>query len=73
MFGEGDTLEAGQAIGEVGNSGFIGGPFSVNVEPHLHIHATQKTNKENFPFEREGVPLRFDGKFLIKNTLVTVP
>jgi hypothetical protein len=70
---EGDTLEAGQAIGEVGNSGFIGGPFSVNVEPHLHIHATRKTNKENFPFEREGVPLRFDGHFLIKNTLVTVP
>jgi hypothetical protein len=70
---EGDTLEMGRVIGEVGNSGFIGGPYSINVEPHLHIHASKKSNRANFPFEREGVPIRFDGKFLVKNTLVNNP
>jgi murein DD-endopeptidase MepM/ murein hydrolase activator NlpD len=70
---EGDTLETGQVIGEIGNSGFIGGPFSINLEPHLHIHVSQKSERENFPYEREGVPVLLGEKFLVKNMLVESP
>lgn len=68
----GDRVEAGQFIGKVGNSGFIGGPFSINLEPHLHIHAMRKSEREDFPFEHEGVPILFEGQFLSRNTLVKV-
>ncbi|MFJ8489107.1 peptidoglycan DD-metalloendopeptidase family protein [Streptomyces sp. NPDC094038] len=45
---EGDTVRAGQPLGEVGNSGNSGN----GTEPHLHLHA-----------EREGVglDLAFEG------------
>lgn len=49
-----DTVRTGRPIGRVGNSGRT-------TEPHLHIHAEQ---------EGEGVPIRFDGRFLVRNSLV---
>lgn len=51
---EGDTVQEGQAIGLVGNSGNTS-------EPHLHIHAEQ---------DGEGVPIRFNGRFLVRNSVV---
>lgn len=69
----GDTIESGNIVAEVGNSGFIGGPFNVTLEPHLHINASRKSERENFPYEREGAPILFNGKFLIKNMLINVP
>lgn len=51
---EGESIHKGQPIGLVGNSGNT-------TEPHLHIHAEKNG---------EGVPILFNGKFLIKNSLV---
>ena len=51
---EGDNVQKGQFIGKVGNSGNT-------TEPHLHIHAEK---------DGEGVPIRFNGKFLVRNSLV---
>jgi len=51
---EGTIVEEGQRIGLVGNSGNT-------TEPHLHIHAEK---------EGKGVPLRFNGRFLVRNHLV---
>ncbi|MDL4840383.1 M23 family metallopeptidase [Aquibacillus rhizosphaerae] len=51
---EGDTVQDGQYIGAVGNSGNT-------TEPHLHIHAEQ---------DGAGVPIRFDGEFLTRNRLI---
>jgi murein DD-endopeptidase MepM/ murein hydrolase activator NlpD len=50
----GQRVRAGDIVGRAGNSGR-------SSEPHLHIHA-----------ERNGdaVPLRFDGRWLIRNSLV---
>ncbi len=50
----GDTIEAGQLLGKVGNSGNTS-------EPHLHIHAEKNG---------VGVPLAFDDRFLVRNQLV---
>ncbi|MFB5660282.1 M23 family metallopeptidase [Alteribacillus sp. HJP-4] len=51
---EGDTVETGQRIGLVGNSGNTS-------EPHLHIHA-EKNGK--------GVPIHFNDNFLVRNNVV---
>lgn len=51
---KGDRVEVEQLIGLVGNSGNT-------TEPHLHIHAEHNG---------EGVPITFDGKFLVRNSLV---
>lgn len=50
----GERVERGQSIGLVGNSGNTS-------EPHLHIHAERNG---------EGVPIEFDGRFLVRNSLV---
>lgn len=52
----GERVSTGQVIGRAGNSGR-------SSEPHLHIHA-----------ERNGdaVPLRFGGRWLVRNSLVRV-
>jgi murein DD-endopeptidase MepM/ murein hydrolase activator NlpD len=47
-------VKEGQRIGRVGNSGNTS-------EPHLHIHAER---------DGAGVPLRFDGRFPVRNDLV---
>lgn len=51
---ENETVKKGQKIGKVGNSGNTS-------EPHLHIHAEK---------DGEGIPIRFNGKFLVRNNLV---
>lgn len=50
---KGQQIKDGMAIGKVGNSGN-------SSEPHVHIHA-EKNGK--------GVPIRFDEKFLTRNSL----
>ncbi|MEK5272086.1 M23 family metallopeptidase [Aeribacillus sp. FSL K6-8394] len=54
LVNKGAKVQEGQQIGNVGNSGNT-------TEPHLHIHA-----------ERDGreVPIRFNGRFLVRNQLV---
>ncbi|RSK27187.1 M23 family metallopeptidase [Bacillus sp. HMF5848] len=52
----GDKIQAGQPIAAVGTSG--------TGLPHLHIHAAK-----NAPWGK-GVPIRFDGKFVVKNNLI---
>ncbi len=51
----GDSVEADEPIGKVGNSGNT-------TEPHLHIHA-----------EKDGIgqPIRFENRFLKRNSLVS--
>jgi Peptidase family M23 len=50
----GAAVVRGAAIGRVGNSGN-------STEPHLHVHAER---------DGKGVPLRFDGRWLVRNTIV---
>ncbi|MCP8893806.1 M23 family metallopeptidase [Shinella daejeonensis] len=60
----GAVVQDGQPIGRVGNSGNT-------TEPHLHIHAY-----EGGTFDSEaghGVPILFDGRFLVRGSVVTVP
>lgn len=66
----GDSVHTGQLLGEIGNSGLLGGPFGLTTVPHLHIQATRKSAPENSYYPREGVAMRFGGKFLAKNTLI---
>ncbi|TCM78080.1 M23 family metallopeptidase [Rhodovulum steppense] len=58
----GDIIAVGQQIGEVGNSGETG-------EPHLHIHAQLPGTPER-PFSGTPVPIRFEGRFLVRNDIV---
>lgn len=50
----GATIARGAPIGRVGNSGN-------STEPHLHVHGERNG---------AGVPLRFDGQWLVRNTIV---
>jgi len=56
---EGQMLEAGQPIAQVGNTGNT-------TEPHLHIHAVQGTDTGQI-LTGQGVPLFFNGRFLKRN------
>lgn len=51
---ENDTVAEGYPIGLVGNSGNT-------TEPHLHIHVEK---------DGIGIPIRFDGNFLVRNNIV---
>ena len=62
---KGERLEAGRLVGAIGNSGN-------STEPHLHIHAKRGGSAET-GLEGEGVPMTFDGRFLVRNDTVTVP
>ncbi len=63
----GDILEAGQPLGEIGNSGNT-------TEPHLHIHAVgdipsgDDDLSDEVRFTGKPVPMLFDGKFLTRNS-----
>jgi hypothetical protein len=58
----GELVKTGQAIAKIGNSGNTS-------EPHLHIHA-RKSITNNSILGGEGVPIVFNGRFLVRNSLV---
>ncbi|MGI9182408.1 MAG: hypothetical protein ACR2H9_18165 [Longimicrobiaceae bacterium] len=49
-------------LGRVGNSGNT-------TQPHLHIHGERGGTATSI-LDGEGVPIRFDGHFLVRNSLV---
>jgi hypothetical protein len=55
----GQITEVGQVLGRVGNSGNTG-------EPHLHVHA-QRPGATTAPLSGEPVPIRLDGRYLVRN------
>jgi hypothetical protein len=56
----GDSVMAGDPLAEVGNSGNTS-------EPHLHIHAVSAGTDD--ASSGEGVPILYDGKFPVRNSL----
>ena len=61
----GMRVDAGQHLASVGNSGNTS-------EPHLHIHA-QQPGTPNEPISGSPLPIRLDGRFLVRNDRVVVP
>jgi len=59
---EGNPVKVGDPIGQVGNSGNTS-------EPHLHIHARQGGTPDQL-ISGIGVPILFDGRFLVRNAIV---
>ena len=57
----GRTVEAGQLLGFVGNSGNTD-------EPHLHVHA-QRTGPEGAPLAGDPLFITFDGRFPVRNKI----
>src|SRR5690625_4909328 len=51
---DGAMIQVGEKVGTIGNTGNT-------TEPHLHIHAEK---------DGKGVPITFDGKFLVRNDIV---
>lgn len=59
---EGDVVKTGDPIGLVGNSGFT-------LEPHLHLQAHKRTNKDAWYFE-DQLYIHFDGRgYLLFETI----
>ncbi len=64
----GTHIQAGTALGTVGNSG-------QSSEPHLHIHAVRGVSPERDTissevlWSAEPVPMLFDGTFLLRNAI----
>lgn len=56
---EGDQVQVGDPLGEMGNSGN-------SSEPHLHIHA-QRGIPDGAPFGGEPLGVTIDGRFLVRN------
>jgi len=59
---KGDTVSSGQKIAVVGNSG-------LTEFPHLHIQATKAGDFSIW--DGEGIPMLFDGVFLVKNRIIS--
>jgi len=57
-------IEAGAIIGLVGNSGN-------SNEPHLHVHAQRPAAAGREPLSGDPMPLRFNGRYLVRNDRVT--
>ncbi len=55
---EGEIVKKGQPLGKIGNSGLL-------LAPNLHIQASVGS-----PWFGEGIPILFDGKFLVRNSLI---
>jgi hypothetical protein len=60
----GDYVTADNQLGEVGNSGN-------SDEPHLHVHA-QRPGRIWDLFSGDPLPIRFDGRYLVRNDRVTI-
>lgn len=60
---EGDRVQVGDPVGEMGNSGN-------SSKPHLHIHA-QRCIPEGAPFGGEPLGLTIDGRFPVRNDRIT--
>jgi murein DD-endopeptidase MepM/ murein hydrolase activator NlpD len=56
----GDRVKKGQPIAQSGNSGWTG-------QPHLHVQAMRKSTGSFWGWE--GIPILFDGKNPVKNSL----
>jgi len=61
----GTRVSVGELIAAVGNSGN-------SDEPHLHVHA-QRPGFANEPMSGDPLPMRFNGRFLVRNDRVSVP
>jgi murein DD-endopeptidase MepM/ murein hydrolase activator NlpD len=61
----GDSVRVGSALARVGNNGNTD-------EPHLHIHA-QTPGTADEPLSGEPLPMRLDGRWLVRNQRVAVP
>ncbi|GLR53800.1 M23 family metallopeptidase [Shinella yambaruensis] len=61
---DGAIVTKGETLGRVGNSGN-------SSEPHLHMHAYLGGTRDYN--EGQGVPMTFDGRFLVRGSTVTVP
>ena len=64
LVSQGDVVQEGQQLALVGNSGF-------SSQPHLHIHAERDLKVNESMFDGEAVPIRFKGRFLVRNSLFT--
>jgi hypothetical protein len=60
----GQRVEVGDSIAEVGNSGNTS-------EPHLHINA-QEPGTADAPFSGAPMPIRIEGRFLVRNERLIV-
>ena len=60
---EGDTVAAGDLLGEVGNSGN-------SWEPHLHIHA-QRGRGEATVLDADPRPMTFHGRYPVRNDVLS--
>jgi hypothetical protein len=60
----GDTVTVGDLLGEVGNSG-------ASTEPHLHIHAQRPAQEGEPSISGDPLPLRIDGRHLVRNDRLT--
>ena len=56
----GDSVETGEPLGQVGNTGNTG-------EPHLHIHA-QRPGTPDMPLGGDPVAVTFGGRYLVRGT-----
>jgi Peptidase family M23 len=61
----GQRLNIGDPVAQVGNSGNTS-------EPHLHINA-QKPGTPEAPFSGAPIPIRIDGRYLVRNSRFIVP
>ncbi|MGG6265991.1 M23 family metallopeptidase [Leptolyngbya sp. AN03gr2] len=61
----GVEVKTGDRIAEVGNSG-------ASDEPHLHIHA-QRPGSSAAAFSGDPLPIRLNGRYLIRGDRVTLP
>lgn len=59
----GETVRAGTPVAKVGNSG-------ASDAPHLHVHA-QRTGSALSAMSGEPVPIRFRGRYLVRNDRFT--
>lgn len=62
---EGATVEPGDDVGRVGNTGNTS-------EPHLHVHAVRglHTEIDRVAGDADPLPMTFDGRFLIRHDVV---